>query len=400
MRIARALLVLTPLVAVVLTWTVGWPASAAGRDGRRDFRQRGDESEEFGKPLKGLTPEERRLFLEGKDGFEEEEEADEGLGPIFNDVGCAACHFAPAIGGSSEIGETRAALFAGGVYHDLPGGSLFQSKAIEPECLEKVPAVANVKTLRQTQPLFGSGLIEAIPDAQIEAYAAEQAASHPEQAGRVHHVLDVASGLTRVGRFGWKSQQATLLAFSGDAYVNEMGITTPMFPEENAPNGDLAKLAACDAVAEPEDDGADLLLFANFMRLLAPPPRRAEGPQLERGRQVFQRIGCAVCHRAGFKAESPIGAIDGRIVDAFSDFLLHDAGTGDGIIQGDAQRNEVRTAPLWGISASAPYLHDGTARTIVEAILRHGNQAAAARNAFHALAPADKEKLLAFLDSI
>lgn len=400
MRTARAFLVLTPLVAVVLTWIVEWPASAAGRDEQQDFRQ-GDESKdpEFGKPLKGLTPEERRLFLEGKDEFEEEEEANEGLGPIFNDVGCAACHFAPATGGASEITEARAAVFAGGVYHDLPGGSLFQAKAIEPRCLEKVPAIANVRARRQTTPLFGFGLIEAIPDAQLEAYAAEQAAAHPEQAGRVHHVLDVVSGLTRAGRFGWKAQQATLLAFSGDAYLNEMGITSLMFPDENAPNGDLAKLAACDGVAEPEDDGTDLVLFAHFMRLLAPPPRRAEG-LLGRGRQAFERIGCAVCHHAGFRAESPIGAIDGQLVAAFSDFLLHDAGTGDGIVQGDAQANELRTAPLWGISASAPYLHDGTARTIVEAILRHGNQAAPARNAFHALSPADKEKLLEFLASI
>lgn len=403
---------LRPLLAAAMVWAVGSPASVIGagfeRAARRDspgrqHRDDGGDPEQdgtFGKPLKGLTPEQRRLFREGRDAFEEEEDAADGLGPIFNDVGCAACHFAPASGGSSEINETRAALFAGGVYQDLPGGSLFQSKAIEPGCLEKVPALANRKARRQTTPLFGLGLVEAIPDEQIEAYAAAQAAHNPEQAGRVHHVLDVASGLTRVGRLGWKAQQATLLAFSGDAYVNEMGITSPLFPSENAPNDDLVRLAACDAVADPEDDGDDLVRFADFMRFLAPPPRRAEGPRVEGGRRVFERVGCAVCHHAGFKAESPIGAIDGQSVDAFSDFLLHDAATGDGIVQGDAQSNELRTAPLWGLSASAPYLHDGSARTIVEAILRHGNQAAAARDAFLALSSADREKLLEFLDSI
>jgi CxxC motif-containing protein (DUF1111 family) len=304
------------------------------------------------------------------------------------------------VGGSSEVSETRAARTEGGMYHEMPGGSLFQSKATRPECAERTPPRANVVAKRQTQPLFGSGLIEAVPDDQIKDYAALQAASHPEQAGRLHNVLDVASGLKRVGRFGWKSQQATLPSFSGDAYVNEMGITTPMFPDENAPNGDMEKLAHCDPLPEPEDDGADLEFFTNFMRLLAPPPVRPLGPGGERGQELFDKIGCAVCHHAGFTAVSPIGAINGRSVDAFSDFLLHDVGTGDGIRQGEAREAEIRTAPLWGVSVSAPYLHDGSARTLEEAILRHANQASPARNAFEALPPDDKENLFEFLNSI
>jgi hypothetical protein len=299
------------LVAVVLMWAAGSPASVASdrRDDSRDARRDDGSNRDgrFGKPLDGLTPEERRLFADGLVGFAEEEEAEEGLGPIFNDVGCAACHFVPAIGGSSEISETRAAMVRGGVYHELPGGSLFQNKATSPECAEKIPKEANVRTKRETQPLFGSGLIEAIPDAQIREYAALQAATHPEQAGRIHRVLDVASGELRVGRFGWKAQQATLPAFSGDAYVNEMGITTP-----NAPNDDPAKLARCDEVVDPEDDGEDLIFFENFMRLLAPPPRQPSNPRIERGKQVFEQIGCAVCHRAGFTAVSPIRARRGH----------------------------------------------------------------------------------------
>ena len=389
MRTTRTLLVLSPLVAVVLAWSLGWPVAAAEGDKRQDVP--------LGEPLPGLTPDQLRMFVEGKDVFEEEEPGEEGLGPIFNDVGCGTCHFSGAIGGASEIVETRAASYEDGVYREFPGGSLFQSKAVRPECSEKVPPRANVRALRQTQPLFGSGLIEAVPDVQIRAYAALQTATNPEQAGRVHIVRDVASGLMRVGRFGWKSQQATLLAFSGDAYVNEMGITTPMFPDENAPNGDMEKLAACDILAEPEDDGFDLVLFSNFMRLLAPPPR-ADGSQ--RGQQIFAQIGCAVCHYSGYRAESPIRAIDGRVVASFSDLLLHDAGTGDGITQGEAQGHELRTAPLWGLSVSGPYLHDGSARTIEEAILRHANQAARARNSFQALSPMDKEELLEFLGSI
>jgi CxxC motif-containing protein (DUF1111 family) len=403
MRTTRATLALAPLVAAVLAWAIGMPTWAAGdsRDSRGSSnRDDSNQAGQFGKPLDGLTAEQLRLFNDGKDGFEEEEEDDEGLGPIFNDVGCAACHFVPAIGGSSEISETRAARADGGVYHDVPGGSLFQNKSVTAECIEHVPGKANIRAKRQTQPLFGSGLIEAIPDSQIREYAELQAATHPDQAGRIHVVLDVASGEKRVGRFGWKSQQATLMAFSGDAYLNEMGITTPMFPDENAPNDDPDKLAECDEVADPEDDGEDLIFFTNFMRLLAPPPKGPETSRTAQGRQIFQQIGCAVCHHAGYSAASPIGAINGKRVEAFSDLLLHDAGTGDGIIQGDAQQNELRTAPLWGVGSSAPYLHDGTARTIDRAILRHGNQAGPARNAFEALSAEDKQRLLDFLGSI
>jgi CxxC motif-containing protein (DUF1111 family) len=281
-----------------------------------------------------------------------------------------------------------------------------------------------VTAQRQTTPLFGSGLIEAIPDAEIEAYRTAQARAHPEQAGRVHHVVDPASGASRVGRFGWKAQQATLLAFSGDAYVNEMGITSHLFPGENAPNGDLGRLAGCDAVKDPEDNDDDVTAFANFMRLLAPPPRDPEWdherdrgrdherdrgrdrerdhgtPRIERGQRVFERVGCAICHHAGFRAASPIEAIDGETVDAFSDFLLHDVGTGDGIIQGDAMGNEFRTPPLWGISGSAPYLHDGSAATVKQAIRRHANQGRAAQKAFQELSYDEQAALLAFLDSI
>lgn len=388
MKTARPFFFLGVLVAIVVAWSFKQSAAAASGD------------EEFGKPLKGLTPAERELFLAGLEEFEEEETAEEGLGPIFNRTGCAVCHLTPAIGGSSEINETRLAVSAGGVYYELPGGSLFQREAISARCHEGVPSRANVRASRQSAPLFGSGLIEAIPDGQIERYQAEQAAAHPDQAGRIHHVLDVASGMLKVGRFGWKAQQATLLAFSGDAYVNEMGITSRLFPTENAPNGDEKKLALCDSVPDPEDADNAIDAFANFMRFLAPPPRQPEGPQADRGRNLFERIGCAVCHHVGYTAVSPVGAINGRRVAAFSDFLLHDVGTGDGIIQGEAQTNELRTAPLWGVSQSAPYLHDGSAAVIEDAILRHAVQGQAARDAFEALPDVDQAALLAFLESI
>ena len=408
MKAARAPFVLATFVAVAIAWSVGPPVSAGGGHGG------------FGKPLDGLTMDERKLFRDGKDEFEQVQSVASGLGPIFNNVSCVACHFAPAVGGSSGITETRAQRVVGRDHFDVPGGSLFQSNGISPNCRESIPADANVTAQRQTTPLFGMGLIEAIPDAEIEAYRSEQASAHPEQAGLLHRVVDVASGASRVGRFGWKAQQATLLAFSGDAYVNEMGITSRLFPVENAPNGDLRKLAACDAVKDPEDTGDDIVAFENFMRLLAPPPRDQDGDhdgnhdrdhdgdhershgmsRGGRGRHLFEKVGCAVCHRGGFTAVSPVAAINGRTVDAFSDFLLHDVGTGDGIVQGDAPANVLRTPPLWGVSESAPYLHDGSAATIKEAIRRHANQAAAARKEFLELSHEEQEALLEFLDSI
>ena len=404
MKAARAPFVLAPFVAVAIAWTVGPAVSAGAGHGQ------------LGKPLDGLSMDERKLFRDGKDEFEQVQSVASGLGPIFNNVSCVACHFVPAVGGSSPITETRAQRVVGGNHFDLPGGSLFQSNAISPNCREVVPADANVIAQRQTTPLFGSGLIEAIPDAQIEAYRAEQAGAHPEQAGLVHRVLDPVSGTFRVGRFGWKAQQATLLAFSGDAYLNEMGITNRLFPVENAPNGNVGTLAACDTVPDPEDKTDDIVAFENFMRLLAPPPRDHERDQdgdhdrdhergheasrMGRGRRVFERVGCAVCHRPRFTAVSPIAALNGQTVDAFSDFLLHDVGTGDGIIQGDAPANVLRTPPLWGISESAPYLHDGSAATIKDAIRRHANQGAAARTAFQDLSHEEQEALLEFLESI
>lgn len=406
MRAAGAPSVLATFFLVAVAATVDSPVSARGGHGQ------------FGKPLEGLTLDERKLFRDGKDEFEQVQSVASGLGPIFNNVSCVACHSVPAVGGSSPITETRAQRVDGsGNHFELPGGSLFQSDAISPNCRETIPADANVIARRQTTPLFGAGLIEAIPDAQIEAYRAEQAAAHPEQAGLVNHVFDVATGISRVGRFGWKDQQATLLAFSADAYLNEMGITSRLFPVENAPNGNTGKLSACDTVPDPEDTKNDIVAFENFMRMLAPPPRdddaddddggRQGGDQdgghhgaKPRGRQVFEKIGCAVCHRPSFTAVSPLAALNDRKVRAFSDFLLHDVGTGDGIIQGPAPANVLRTPPLWGVSASAPYLHDGSAVTIRDAIRRHANQAAAARKAFEDLSRDEQEALLDFLDSI
>jgi CxxC motif-containing protein (DUF1111 family) len=419
MRIARSLLVVTPVVmAIGVCFTTG-PSKAHGS------------RFELGRPMEGLSMQERKLFRDGKEAFEEVEEEADGLGPIFNNTGCAVCHSNPVVGGSSPLNETRGQKLTGGQLFDVPGGSLFQSDAINANCRENIPTDINVTAARQTTPLFGLGLVEAIPDSEIEGYAFLQARQHPEQAGHSIRVLDVASGQRLVGRFGWKDQQATLQSFSGDAYLNEMGVTSKLFPTENAPNGDLTKLKACDQHPDPEDTADDVTLFANFMRLLAPPPRDERLARLNdhdggfggfanlfggggdrdrrdrdddrgpaKGERVFETVGCAVCHHAGYVARSRIDAINGQRVAAYSDFLLHDIGTGDGIAQGNAKPNELRTTPLWGLSDSAPYLHDGSAASVRDAIKRHGNQAAAARKAFDALPWHLQDAMLDFLDAI
>jgi CxxC motif-containing protein (DUF1111 family) len=393
MRGRKSLLFLLPVVVALLSL----PAGRSSANGHL--------AGQFGKPLEDLSAQQRKEFRDGLQAFQDVATVAGGLGPIFDATSCMACHSVPTVGGSSPLVETRAARVMNGQYIELAGGSLFQSNAIRPDCAETIPAIANVIAQRQTTPLFGLGLVEAIPDSEIESNASRQGSLHPGQAGRVNHLVDVATGQTRVGRFGWKAQQATLLAASGDAYLNEIGITNRLFPRENAPNGDLIRLRRCDAVADPEDTNDDITRFTNFMRFLAPPPREDDGDEDEShdsggGRRLFAQVGCTVCHHPSFRAVSPFQAINGRRVNAFSDFLLHDVGTGDGIIQGNAQGTEFRTPPLWGLSQSGPYLHDGSAPAVQDAIRRHDNQGAAARDAYNVLSFREQQDLLSFLDSI
>ena len=218
---------------------------------------------------------------------------------------------------------------------------------------------------------------------------------------------DVASGEYRVGRFGWKGQQATLLSFAGDAYVNEMGVTNRLFPHENAPNGDAAKLAACDGIADIEDEAeadgrADIDHLADYMRFLAPPPQTEETASTRAGQTLFAQVGCAGCHVPTMKTGwNDVDALDRKEVNLYFDLLLHEMGSlGDGIAQGMATPSEIKTAPLWGLRAREAFLHDGRAATVDNAIRLHDGQGAAARNRYVKLSPADTALLLQFLQSI
>jgi CxxC motif-containing protein (DUF1111 family) len=286
------------------------------------------------------------------------------------------------------------------------GGSLLQAQAIAPAAREFIPRIANVVAVRQPTALFGLGLIEAIPDQTLLALAS---ATKPDGVrGRAHLVIDPVSGDERVGRFGWKAQHATVLAFSADAYRNEMGITNRFFPAENAPNGNTALLALHDRVADPEDvvdpatGKADVDLSADFMKFLAAPPALPADSRTESGRALFSSVGCAVCHVPELiTGATGSAATSNKPVPLYSDLLLHDMGRlGDGITQDQAGAREMRTAPLWGVRLSAPYLHDGRAPNIQSAITAHDGEGAPSRDRFNKLKPADRALLLQFVQSL
>lgn len=366
----------------------------------------------FGGPLPGISAQEFERFRVGMEDFLEVEEPEEGLGPVFNGRSCGECHSIPAVGGSGTIVEMRAGRRdADGNFDALPGGSLFQLFSIPPHtCQEQIPPDANVVAPRKSIPLFGAGLVEAIPDEALAALADPDDRDGDGVSGRVHWVMDGATGATRAGRFGWKAQQATLLSFCAEAYLEEMGITNELFPVENAPNGDEERLLRClpiRAVREIEDvpdrftglRGIDN--FEAFVRFLAPPPRGEITELAERGERVFAEIGCASCHvPALLTGASANPVFDRRAVALYSDLLLHEIGTGDRIEQGDARGEEIRTPALWGLRVRRGFLHDGSAATPTEAILRHGQEAAETRRLFEALPAEDVEALLTFLDSL
>lgn len=368
----------------------------------------------LGAALPGLTADQLAAFNAGNVDFQKVETPASGLGPFFNDVSCVACHRAPAPGGITGDPNrlvTRFGRMINGQFDAMPelGGSLLQNRSIDPRFLETVPASATITARRLTTPVFGLGLIEAIPDAAIQANAA---ATKPDGVhGRAAVVFDVASGVNRFGRFGWKAQQASILAFSGDAYLNEVGITNRLFTAENAPNGDLAKLAQANTRVtiqglqdqpDPATGLSKIDRVTAFMRFLAPPPAPTLSNSATAGQAIFTQIGCAVCHTPSMQTgPSPIAALSQKPVRLYSDLLLHDMGTlNDGIAQGAASEHEMKTAPLWGLRSRPVWLHDGRARTIVDAIIAHDGEGAASKNRFRSLNATKRQQLLDFLNAI
>jgi len=364
-----------------------------------------------GDPLAGISAAEFEEFRLGLDDFLEVETAEEGLGPAFNGTSCAACHSVPAVGGMSAIAEVRAGrLTADGRYEglDASGETLVHLFSLPGHaCQPVIPADANIIIRRIPIPVFGAGLVEAIADDTLLALADPDDRNGDGVSGRAAIVTDRGTGDRRVGRFGWKAQHATLLAFSGDAYRNEMGITNDLFRDELAVGVDATRMKVCDPLPDTEDIPDPLTRrrgidnFASFMRLLAPIDRAAGDDVSREGERVFAAIGCTACHVPALTtAESRHPLFDRRPVPLFSDLLLHDVATGDGIRQGSAEHDEIRTPALWGVRHRRPLLHDGSAATIEDAVRRHAVEADLARRGFDNLTGPDREALLAFLRSL
>ena len=361
-----------------------------------------------GDPLPGITAAERELFTAGRTDFLEVEDEADGLGPAYNGTSCAVCHSLPAIGGFGSSLEVRAGTLQNGVFTPPLGTSLIHLFSIpEHQCQPKVPMNANVTARRLPLPTFGDGLIEAIPDELILALQDPNDRNGDGISGRAAIITDIASNQQRVGRFGWKAQQATLLAFSADAYRNEMGITNDLVRDEVGAGLTPQQLAACDKVPDPEDKrdpvtgrrGIDN--FTNFMRLLAPIARGPRTPDADRGALLFALVGCANCHVPVLltgPSSNPVFNL--KPVPLFSDLLLHDIGTGDGIAQAAARPNEIRTPPLWGLRFRKLLFHDGRALSPLEAINQHDNEASRVRARFLALPAGERAAVLAFLDTL
>jgi len=428
-----------------------------------------------GGPLRGLTADETAFFRDGLTRFAEIEVVtggtNNGLGPRFNSNQCLSCHSLPAAGGSSPPqnpliaiatlngarnivpwfitlnGPIREARFKrnpdgtnDGEVHDLfvitgrsdaagckimqpnfePAGSPFSGQNGNPNLTFRIPT-----------PMFGAGLIEAIPDSAILANMKENL-SEKSGLGISGHANAHLSGNTNISandgtitRFGWKAQNKSLLLFAAEAYNVEMGITNQLFPQErdetpgclfNATPNDTLNFTPSPTPSSSPNTAviSDIEAFANFMRMLAPPTPAPATPSTTNGRTLFTRIGCEHCHTPSFttgrmiasgSSTIPSAALSGQTVTLWSDILVHHMGKGlaDGITQGSAGPDEFRTAPLWGIGQRVFFLHDGRTRDLVQAIEDHksaGSEANKVVDQFNGLKAREKQDVLNFLRSL
>jgi CxxC motif-containing protein (DUF1111 family) len=386
--------------------------------------------------------------------FEEVEQLSDGLGPLYNAQSCRECHQTPVSGAASQVTELR-------VGHQGPDGhfrnpeisiahgtevisgrSLVNDRAICPnaafpnnEIQERVPETETIRTFRLSLNLLGDGFVEAVADQTLIDLAQQQCkSSHRKICGQVLEVPIVeAPGQMSVGRFGWKDQHASLLSFSADAYLNEMGITNRLQPDE------VTKL--CNTAPEPNDtpgpDGlSDIDHFARFIRATKAPARDSQlmnSTVAKKGAILFDKVGCATCHvetlttaPAGTKINGGMFTIPAALGSVtfhpYGDFLMHDIGTGDGILQAtrehygnkvfqmmsgylakqdfESSRNKIRTAPLWGVRLRPRLMHDGASLTFRDAIVRHGGEAKHVSEQFEKLKPEDQQAVVDFLKSL
>ena len=356
-----------------------------------------------------------RSFNDNRFIFEEAETIATGLGPTYNAQSCRECHQNVVTGGASQVAELRSGRAENGQFFESLGGTLIQSRATHPDIVERVTPEDAVRTFRISTNTLGNGFVESIANSTLLAIRDKQ----PEAMRGTALMVPVleANSRVRIGRFGWKSQHASLESFSGDAYLNEMGITNPLFPDENTSSGRFVGFGSgFDPLPELEDDGVDVVAFADFMRSTKAPSRGPINADVLAGEALFTKIGCAVCHVPAIITARPGTTINGgafvvpdalgnKIIHPYSDFLLHNIGTGDGIpvlptAEFASTANQMRTAPLWALRTRNRLMHDGLSFTKQDAIRRHAGQAAGVTSAYNALSEAQKNQLLAFLDSL
>lgn len=425
-----------------------------------------------GEPYADLPSDLSALFREGKERFLHEFTPEEGLGPVYNETACQTCH--GGTGGPpggpdplalESIHNVKHVGFDNLGYFDPmgdKGGPLLGRQTIAndgyPKCTiagGTVPATANILSIRNTPPVWGFGLIDAVPD---EAILARQDLGIDGIRGVANWGIELQAvddapnplapqvqtfGPPRVGRFGWKAQTATLEQFSSEPLQTELGVSNRFFPQEHTDQGlrlvshlsNACNVAVpkgcppralsgaaplrpeCVATLPDDPDSRQALAIYHFQALLAPPPTRPRTPLADWGGEQFAGIGCVHCHvpdartgpeyhlRLADGSSTRVAPLEGRTFHPYSDFLLHDMGPAladsggrtVGRIQGRARGNQWRTTPLWGIRLKASYLHDGRTTDLEAAIVAHGGEAQIVRERYLRLAPDAQRALVAFL---
>lgn len=365
-------------------------------------------------------------FATDQQEFEKNNAIADGLGPVYNAAACVSCHQNPNnTGGASQITELR-------VGHNdengnfvnptisVEGGtvvprSIVNDRAICPQAQEHVPHTEDIRTLRAALNTLGDGYVESIDDNTLTNIAAtqDQLTHHRIHGLAVQVPIFEAKGYTRVGRFGWKSQHGSLLSFSADAYLNEIGITSRLRPVDST---QVCKTTS-DLEDQPDSLGlADIDHFALFIRGTMPPPPDStnQSPAAVHGEEIFRGIGCATCHVETIVTAPPgtsfangtfvvPEALGNKKIHPFGDYLLHDIGTGDGIVQTTGRQdtaNRMRTAPLWGLRTKTRFMHDLKSLSLESAIERHHGEAREESERFRFLSHDDRDDLIAFLNSL
>ena len=360
------------------------------------------------------TVEPLRSFNDNRFIFEELEQIADGLGPTYNAQGCVECHQNVVTGGAAQITEQRTGRETDGGFFESLGGSLLHSRATHPDIVERVHPDDMVRTFRISTNTLGDGFVECIANSTLLEIRDNQPRSDARHScngsgvGSQQQTHASAASAGRASTPAWYRSRPTPTS-------TKWALPPRCSPRRTAPAAGTS--VAYDPVPDPEDDGVDVIAFANFMRSTKAPPRGPIIDDVQAGERLFNQIGCGICHTPSIVTARPGTRINGGDFDGaggawltrssipYSDYLLHDVGTGDGIPvlptpEYATTANQMRTAPLWGLRTRNRLMHDGLTFTRQEAILRHAGQATGVTNRYKDLSEADKVLLLTFLDSL